>query len=290
MEQYLDVLRNVAENGFYRENPHNPTNEAEASLGLPGLSMRFDLRDNAFPLITCRSLAGGSWKALVYELLWFLSGSTDIADLQKHGVNFWNSWASPDTSGKYGYSGTEIGPIYGHQLRNFGATRNSYGTFAKDGFDQIERLVQDLQESPNSKRHMVTTWNPFDADRVFIAPCHGIFKCFVAQGELTLMMFQRSADVPIGVPFNIGSYSLLTHMLAQVTGLKAREFVHFLADAHIYMNQMEYVAEILRRTPKPLPQIRLNPDITDIFDFKFEDVELVGYDPHPAIAGIPVAV
>jgi thymidylate synthase len=290
MRQYLDVLRQVSEQGFYRDNPHNPDNTDEASLGLPGLRMAFPLQNHTLPLITCRSLAGASWKALVYELLWFLSGGTDIAYLQERNVHFWDAWASPETSGQYGYTGTEIGPVYGHQWRNFGATRKEDGSFNDDGFDQISRLVQDLRCTPNSKRLKVTSWNPAEADQVFIAPCHGDIKCFVANGELTLMMVQRSADVPIGVPFNIGSYALLAHMLAQVTGLRARELIIFLCDAHIYLNQMDYVPQILEREPKPLPKVQLNPEVTDLFEFDFKDIELTGYDPHPAIKGIPVAL
>lgn len=288
MQQYKDVLKDVLENGFYRPNPHNPDNTDEASLGLPGLRMSFDLRNGQLPLITLRSLQG-SWKPLVEELLWFLSGSTNVRDLQARGVRFWDAWEGPDTSEAYGYSGGELGPIYGHQWRNFGATRNLNGTYQSNGFDQIAQLVEDLTERPDSKRHMVTTWNPIDANAVFIAPCHGIFKCFVANGELTLMMFQRSADLPVGVPFNIASYSLLTHMLAQVTGLKAREFIHFLGDAHIYMNQVDNVRELLKREPRPSPRIVLDPEVSSIFDFHFGDFTLLDYDPHPAVKGIPVA-
>jgi thymidylate synthase len=289
MEQYLDVLRKIAENGFYRNNPHDPSNISEANRALPGLKMEFDLREG-FPLITCRSLAGASWRGLVYELLWYLSGSTDVGDLQKNGVHFWDSWATPQTSGTYGYIGTEVGPIYGHQWRNFGATRNHYGTYANDGFDQMANLVDELKNRPDSNRLKVITWNPFDAEEVFIAPCHGDIKCFVANGELTLTMTQRSGDVLVGVPFNIGCYALLTHMLAQVTGLKARGYIHFLTNAHIYMNHMGYVEEVLKREPKPLPQIQLNPGVSDLFGFKLEDVELLNYDPHPSIKGIPVAI
>lgn len=277
MRQYLDLVEHVLEKGKYRPSPHKGQ---PGSYSVLGYQMRFDL-DDGFPLITSRSLKG-SWKALVHELLWFLSGSTNVKDLNEHNVHLWDAWATEGTSGAYGWHGGDLGPIYGKQWRAFEGG-------GSEPYDQIARLVEDLKINPNSRRHMVTTWNPVDADRVFIAPCHGIFKCFVADGELSLHMFQRSGDVPVGIPFNIGSYSLLLMMLAQATGLKTKEFVHTISDTHIYEDQVPAMRELLAREPKSLPRVALNPDVKNIFDFKFEDFELLDYDPHPPIK-IPVSV
>lgn len=275
MRQYLDLVRYVLENGKPKSDPQKVGNVAVC-----GYQMRFDMNDG-FPLITTRSL-NGSWKSLVYELLWFLSGSTKTADLNKNGVHFWDIWATPEICEPLGLEPGDLGPIYGKQWRAF----NGGG---EKPVDQIEQLIDDLKRNPDSRRLVVTSWNPVDANKVFVAPCHCFFKFFHAQGELSLHLFQRSADVPIGIPFNIAEYSLLLMMVAQVTGFKAKEFVHTLSDTHIYLNQVEQMKELLTREPRLLPRVKINPDVKNIFDFRFEDFTLVGYDPHPPMK-IPVAL
>ena len=275
MQQYLDLVRHVLEKGQKKTDPQKVGN-----LAVCGYQMRFDMADG-FPFITSRSLKG-SWKSMVYELLWFLSGSTNIADLNKNDVHFWDMWATPEISGKMGYPPGELGPIYGKQWRAFNGGGDK-------PVDQIARLIDDLKRNPDSRRHVVSSWNPVDADRVFVAPCHCFFKFFHAQGELSLHLFQRSADVPIGVPFNIAEYSLLLLMVAQIVGMKPKEFVHTLSDTHIYLDQVDAMKELLNRTPKKLPHVKINPNVKNIFDFKYEDFELVDYDPHPGMK-IPVAL
>ena len=275
MRQYSDLVEHVLKNGKKKTDPQKVGN-----IAVCGYQMRFDVNEG-FPLVTTRSLKG-SWKSLVYELLWFLSGSTNIADLNKNGVHFWDIWATPEICASLGLSPGELGPIYGKQWRAF----NGAG---EKPVDQIARLIQDLKTNPDSRRLVVSSWNPVDAGKVFVAPCHCFFKFFHAEGELSLHLFQRSADVPIGVPFNIAEYSLLLMMVAQVTGLKPKEFVHTLSDAHIYLDQVDAMKELLTREPRPLPTVKINPDVKDIFDFKFEDFTLENYDPHPPIK-IPVAL
>jgi thymidylate synthase len=275
MKQYLDLVKHVLEKGQRKTDPQKVGN-----LAVCGYQMRFDMADG-FPFITSRSLKS-SWKSMVYELLWFLSGSTNIADLNKNGVHFWDIWATPEISGKMGYPPGELGPIYGKQWRAFNGGGDK-------PVDQIARLIEDLKNNPDSRRHVVSSWNPVDADKVFVAPCHCFFKFFHAQGELSLHLFQRSADVPIGVPFNIAEYSLLLMMVAQVVGMKPKEFVHTLSDTHIYLDQVDAMKELITREPRKLPRVKINPDVKNIFDFKYEDFELVDYDPHPPIK-IPVAL
>ncbi|MEK7655251.1 MAG: thymidylate synthase [Patescibacteria group bacterium] len=275
MKQYLDLVKHVLENGQKKSDPQGVGN-----IAVCGNQMRFNMADG-FPLITTRSLKG-SWKSLVYELLWFLSGSTSTADLNKNGVHFWDIWATPEICAKMGLPPGELGPIYGKQWRAFDGG-------GEKPVDQISRLIDDLKSNPDSRRLVVSSWNPVDADRVFVAPCHCFFKFFHANGELSLHLFQRSADVPIGVPFNIAEYSLLLMMVAQVTGLKPKEFVHTLSDTHIYLDQVDAMKELITREPKTLPRVKINPDVKNIFDFKFEDFELLDYDPLPPMK-IPVAV
>ena len=275
MRQYLDLVQHVLKNGQQKTDPQKVGN-----LAVCGYQMRFNLQEG-FPLITTRSMKG-SWKAMVYELLWFLSGSTKLEDLHKNNVHLWDIWGTPEICSSLGLAPGDLGPIYGKQWRAF------EGGGLKP-VDQIQRLIDDLKSSPDSRRLIVSSWNPVDADRVFVAPCHCFFKFFHAQGELSLHLFQRSADVPIGVPFNIAEYSLLLMMVAQVTGLKPKEFVHTLSDTHIYLDQVEAMKELLTREPRPLPKVRINPDVKNIFDFKFEDFVLEDYDPQPPIK-IPVAL
>ena len=275
MRQYLDLVDYVLKNGQQKTDPQKVGN-----IAVCGYQMRFDLNDG-FPLITTRSMKG-SFKTMVYELLWFLSGSTRVEDLQKNNVHIWDIWATPEICGPLGLENGDLGPIYGKQWRAF----NGGG---EKPVDQIANLIRDLKASPDSRRLVVTAWNPAEVDKVFVAPCHCFFKFFHAQGELSLHLFQRSANVPIGVPFDIAEYALLLMMVAQVTGLKPKEFVYTLSDTHIYLNQIEQVKELLTREPRPLPQVTINPDVKDIFSFKFEDFTLENYDPHPPIK-IPVSL
>ena len=231
--------------------------------------MRFPLHAG-FPLLTTKRL---HLKSIVYELLWFLRGETNIAWLRQHGVTIWDEWA--DDKG-------ELGPVYGYQWRHWNAP---------DGrrIDQIAQVIESIRNNPDSRRHIVTAWNPADVRRQALPPCHAFFQFYVAGGRLSCQMYQRSADLFLGVPFNIASYSLLTMMVAQVSGLAPGEFVHTLGDAHLYLNHLEQAREQLERTPRPFPIIKLNPAARDIFDFVYEDFTLEGYDPHPAIKA-PIAV
>ncbi len=275
MKQYLELVDYVLTNGKRKSDPQGVGN-----IAVCGYQMRFNL-DHGFPLITTRSMKG-SWKAMIYELLWFLSGSTRVEDLNKNNVHLWDIWATPEICSPLSLPTGDLGPIYGKQWRAF----NGGGG---EPVDQIKELVNDLKRSPDSRRLVVTSWNPIDANRVFVAPCHCFFKLFHAEGELSLHLFQRSGDVPVGIPFNIAEYSLLLLMLAQVCGLKAKEFVHTISDAHIYLNQVSQVKELLARSPLPLPVVKINPDKKDIFDFVFEDFVLENYNPHPPIK-IPVSL
>jgi len=256
-EAYLGLMRHVLERGIRKDD-----RTGTGTLSVFGWQMRFDLRER-FPLLTTKKL---HFKSIAYELLWFLRGETNVRWLQANGVTIWDEWA--DAAG-------ELGPVYGHQWRHWPA---------RDGgeIDQIARLVEGLRRNPDSRRHIVTAWNPADVDRMALPPCHAFFQFYVARGELSCQLYQRSADVFLGVPFNIASYSLLTLMVAQVTGLAPGEFVHSLGDAHLYLNQ-------LARTPRPFPRLRLNPAVGDLLAFRYEDFVLEGYDPHPAIKA-PIAV
>ncbi|MBI2590225.1 thymidylate synthase [Candidatus Berkelbacteria bacterium] len=300
MKQYLDALRHVLDYGVAKGGPQ----KEDAITGV-GVQMRFEL-DAGFPLITTRSLKG-SWKALRAELLWILSGSTHLTDLHKDGVHFWDTWGEAKNTLPYGREVGDLGPIYGHQWRNFGASQEEpdgsfcadgatpkAGAYRKDGVDQITRLIDGLKRFPDYRRHRVVTWNPKDfnnddgTERVFIAPCHGDFQIVHQNGELTMHHTQRSGDFPIGIPFNIGEYALLLMMIAQVTGFKAKALIHTISDAHIYNDQRWAVEELLTREPRPLPTVKLNPKIKNIFDFKIDDIMLENYDPHPQIKNISV--
>ncbi|MEK7643629.1 MAG: thymidylate synthase [Patescibacteria group bacterium] len=276
MKQYLDLVQHVLTHGVRKGDPQGVGN-----IAVFGYQMRFNLQEG-FPLITTRSLKG-SWKALVHELLWFLSGSSNVDDLNKHGVHLWDQWATPDICRQLGLPIGDLGPIYGPQWRSWRT---------RDGgvIDQIAGVIAEIRQFPDSRRLVVSAWNPEDANRVFVAPCHCLFKFFVADGKISLHLFQRSADVIIGIPFNIASYSLLLHMVGQVTGYKPYEFVHTLSDTHIYLDQIPFAEEQMKREPRALPQVLLNPDIRDINKFAFDDFTLLDYDPLPAIRGIPVAL
>ncbi len=276
MRQYIEVLEHILKNGKRKTDPQGVGNIATC-----GYQMRFNLNDG-FPLITTRDLRG-SWKAMVHELLWFLSGSTKISDLNKNGVRLWDQWATPEICKNLGLESGDLGPIYGKQWRAF-----SCGNGAE--VDQITQVIKILKTNPDSRRAIVSSWNPADVEKVFVAPCHCFYQFFHSDGKLSLHLFQRSADAPVGVPFNIAEYSLLLMMVAQVTGLKAWEFVHTLSDAHIYLNQVEGVKEQISRSPRALPTVKINPEVKNIFDFNFSDFSLgEDYDPYPKI-NFPVAL
>ena len=263
-EQYLDLLREVMARGAKKSD-----RTGTGTLSVFGRQMRFDL-ERGYPLLTTKKL---HLKSVIYELLWFLRGETNNKWLQERGVTIWNEWAAPDG---------ELGPVYGAQWRNWKA---SDGT----RIDQIAGLIDGLRANPDSRRHIVTAWNPGDLPAMALAPCHLLFQFYVAEGKLSCQMYQRSADLFLGVPFNIACYALLTQMVAQVVGLRCGDFVHTLGDAHIYTNHFEQVRLQLTRTPRPFPRMRLNPAVKDILGFDYDDFTLEGYDPHPGIKA-PVAV
>ena len=281
MRAYLDLLRQVRLHGERRED-----RTGVGTLGIFGAQLRFDLAEG-FPLVTTKKV---HIRSIVEELLWFLAGRTDNAWLNERKVTIWDEWATAEQCAKFGRGPGELGPIYGHQWRNFGASRLADGGFAKDGVDQIRRLLADLRDKPASRRHIVTGWNPREADQVALPPCHTLFQFHVStDGRLSCQLYQRSADLFLGVPFNIASYALLTHMLAQVGGLKPGHFVHTFGDAHIYLNHLEQVDLQLTREPRALPRLALNPAVKDLFAFTSADIAVEGYDPHPGIKA-PVAI
>lgn len=261
MKQYLDLLQHVLSHGVVKED-----RTGTGTISIFGHQSRYNLKDG-FPLLTTKKL---HLKSIIYELLWFLRGDTNVKYLQEHGVRIWNEWA--DSNGN-------LGPVYGAQWRSW-PDRNG-GTI-----DQISQAIDTIKHNPDSRRIIVSAWNVADVPSMALPPCHAFFQFYVANGELSLQLYQRSADIFLGVPFNIASYALLLKMVAQVTGLKAGEFVHTLGDAHIYSNHMEQVNTQLQREPRALPQMILNPDVKNIFDFTFEDFRLEGYDPHPHLSGV----
>lgn len=280
MRAYLDLVERVLTHGRRR----TTGTQGIANIVYTGDMMRFRPAEE-FPLLTTKDLgkkAWKAWRALKAELLWFLSGSTHIRDLHKNDVHLWDQWATREICDRYGLPEGELGRIYGKQWRSW---RTSEG----GNIDQISNLVREIKEDPNSKRMMVTSWNPEDVNSVMVAPCHGIFKCVVAEGIIDLMMCQRSADLPVGVPFNIASYSLLLLMLAQVTGLKPGELIYAPIDIHIYEDQIEGIKTQMAREPRKLPKLRMNPEVKNIFGFSIEDFALENYDPHPFIK-LPVAL
>ena len=280
MRPYLDLLQRILDEGRPRQD-----RTGVGTLGVFGHQMRFDLRDS-FPLLTTKKL---HLRSILHELLWFLSGDTHVGYLQERKVRIWNDWATPEQCARFGRPPGDLGPVYGHQWRNFGATLRPDGSYESDGVDQIARVLDSLRNNPWSRRHLVTGWNPKEADQVALPPCHTLFQFHAQDGELRCQLYQRSADVFLGVPFNIASYALLTLMIAQVTGLRAAEFVHTFGDVHLYRNHVEQARLQLGRDVRPRPRMLLNPDVTDLFAFRYDDFELVGYDPHPHIKA-PVAV
>ena len=281
MRQYLDLLRTTLETGETRRD-----RTGVGTKGIFGAQLRFDLADG-FPLVTTKKV---HFKSVVGELLWFLSGSTSNDALRARGVTIWDEWATPGQCARFGREAGDLGPVYGHQWRNFGATLRPDGTYADDGVDQLAKLVEGLRRNPQGRRHLVTGWNPKEADLVALPPCHTLFQFHVSEsGRLSCQLYQRSADLFLGVPFNIASYALLTHMVAQVCDLKPGVFVHTFGDAHIYLNHLDQVNLQLSRDTRALPTLRLNPAVKDLFAFRAEDIVVEGYEPHPGIKA-PVAV
>lgn len=260
MKQYLDLLQRIRTEGVKKED-----RTGTGTISVFGHQMRFNLEDG-FPLVTTKKL---HLKSIIHELLWFLSGDTNVKYLQENGVRIWNEWA--DENG-------DLGHIYGYQWR-------SWPDYEGGFIDQISDAVETIRKNPDSRRIIVNAWNVADLKNMNLPPCHMFFQFYVANGRLSLQMYQRSADTFLGVPFNIASYALLLQMMAQVTGLEAGDFIHTLGDAHIYLNHLEQVDLQLTRTPRPLPVMKLNPDVKDIFGFRYEDFQLEGYDPWPHIAG-----
>jgi thymidylate synthase len=264
MRQYLDLLRHVMETGVDRGD-----RTKTGTRSVFGHQMRFDL-SQGFPLLTTKRV---HMKSVIWELLWFLRGETNVRWLQERGVTIWDEWA--DANG-------DLGPVYGSQWR-------SWPDGEGGSIDQIANVIRSIRTMPESRRHIVSAWNPAELDDMALPPCHCLFQFYVSDGKLSCQLYQRSADIFLGVPFNIASYALLTEMMAQVTGLKAGDFVHTLGDAHLYSNHFEQALEQLGRTPRSLPTLRLNPEKKDLFGFEFDDIEILNYDPHPRIAA-PIAV
>jgi thymidylate synthase len=267
MRPYLDLLRHILDHGVEKAD-----RTGTGTLSVFGHQMRFDLAQG-FPLLTTKKL---HVRSIIHELLWFLAGSTNVAYLHEHGVTIWDEWA--DEAG-------ELGPVYGRQWRAWPTPDGG----SIGGIDQISNVIDQIRRNPDSRRHVVSAWNVAELDRMKLPPCHVLFQFWVANGRLSCQLYQRSADVFLGVPFNIASYALLTMMVARVCGLEPAEFIHTLGDAHLYLNHLEQARLQLTREPRPLPRMEIDPAITSIFDYRYEDFHLAGYDPHPAIKA-PIAV
>lgn len=264
MKQYLDLLKHIRDNGVVKQD-----RTGIGTKSIFGYQMRFDLQQG-FPLLTTKKV---HLKSIIYELLWFISGDTNIKYLKEHGVSIWDEWA--DTNG-------DLGPVYGHQWR-------SWPTPDDKSIDQLANVIDTIKNNPDSRRILVSAWNPGEVDKMALPPCHCLFQFYVAEGKLSCQLYQRSADTFLGVPFNIASYSLLTMMIAQVCGLQPGEFIHTTGDTHLYLNHIEQVDLQLSREPRVLPKMIINPEVTDLFNFKYEDFRLEGYEPWPTIKA-PVAV
>lgn len=261
LEQYLNLCKQVLDKGQVKED-----RTGTGTVSVFGHQMRFDLQ-KGFPLLTTKKL---HTKSIIHELLWFLAGDTNVHYLQENGVRIWNEWA--DENG-------ELGPVYGKQWR-------SWETADGRTIDQIKDVLEQIKTTPDSRRMIVNAWNVGEINQMALPPCHCLFQFYVADGKLSCQLYQRSADIFLGVPFNIASYALLTMMMAHVTGLQPGEFIHTFGDAHIYSNHFEQIKLQLQRDPRPLPELKINPEVTDLFQFKYEDFSLEGYDPHPAIKGV----
>ncbi|NRB56761.1 MAG: thymidylate synthase [Salinicola sp.] len=264
MRPYLDLMQRVLDSGVEKAD-----RTGVGTLSVFGHQMRFDLGEG-FPLVTTKKL---HLRSIIHELLWFLRGDTNVAYLHEHNVSIWDEWADADG---------DLGPVYGYQWRSWPTPDGGH-------IDQIARLVEQIRRNPDSRRHIVSAWNPALVDEMALPPCHALFQFYVANGALSCQLYQRSADIFLGVPFNVASYALLTHMIAQVCGLQPGEFVHTLGDAHLYLNHLDQARLQLSREPLALPTLKLNPSVDDLFDFRFEDIAIEGYESHPSIKA-PIAV
>ncbi|MDZ4741815.1 MAG: thymidylate synthase [Verrucomicrobiota bacterium] len=287
MKQYLELVDHILKNGAEKSD-----RTGVGTLSVFGWQMRFNLQEG-FPLVTTKKL---HLRSIIYELLWFLSGCTDNPWLQENKVTIWDEWSTAEQTARFNRPAGQLGPVYGHQWRNYGATPQldpdgswDHYSYHLDGVDQIQRLLKDLKEKPDSRRHIVTGWNPREADKVALPPCHTLFQFYVANNRLSCQLYQRSCDVGLGLPFNIASYSLLTLMLAQVCGFEPGEFVWTGGDTHIYLNHIEALKEQLAREPFAQPTMKINPEVKDIFAFQYADFTLENYQCHPSIK-MPIAV
>ena len=280
MRAYLDLLRHVLEQGISRGD-----RTGTGTRSVFGYQMRVDLRDG-FPLLTTKKV---HLKSILHELLWFIRGQTHVSHLQEAGVSIWDEWATAEQTARFGRSEGDLGPVYGHQWRNFGATRREDGSYDRDGFDQLNYVLEQVRTNPDSRRLIISGWNPSEAEQVALPPCHTLFQFYVQSGRLSCQLYQRSAHVFLGVPFNIASYALLTMMVAHVSDLDPGEFIHTFGDVHLYNNHVDQARLQLSREPRPLPKMILDPSVKNLFDFRYEHFTLEGYDPHPRIKA-PVAV
>ncbi|MGP5214410.1 thymidylate synthase [Psychrobacter immobilis] len=273
-QAYLDLLHLVLTEGTEKGD-----RTGTGTLSHFGAQLRFNLADG-FPLLTTKKV---HFKSIVYELFWFLSGSTHVDYLQANGVRIWNEWSTAEQTARFNRPAGDLGPVYGHQWRNYGASQRENGSYNNDGVDQITQVIEQIKTNPNSRRLIVSGWNPSEADQVALPPCHTLFQFFVADNKLSCQLYQRSADLFLGVPFNIASYALLTHMVAQVCGLEVGEFIWTGGDCHIYQNHREQVELQLTRELYKIPTLTLNSNVKDIFAFKYEDISVDDYESHPAI-------
>lgn len=280
MRAYLDLLRKVLDEGVQRED-----RTGTGTRSLFGYQMRADLAEG-FPLLTTKKV---HLKSIIHELLWIVRGQTHVSDLQEVGVSIWDEWATAEQTARFGRKEGDLGPVYGHQWRNFGATEREDGSFERDGFDQLTYVLDQIRDNPDSRRLIISGWNPSEAERVALPPCHTLFQFYVSDGRLSCQLYQRSADVFLGVPFNIASYALLTMMIASVSGLKPGDFVHTFGDVHLYNNHVDQARLQLSRQPRPSPTMLIDPSVDNLFDFRHEHFQLKDYLPHPRIKA-PVAV
>ena len=274
MKSYLSLLEKVLQEGDLRGD-----RTGTGTRSLFGHQLRFDLAEG-FPLLTTKKV---HLKSIIHELLWFLRGDTHVQSLQEAGVRIWNEWATAEQTARFGRKEGDLGPVYGHQWRNFGASKDEEGNYRRDGIDQIQNALDLIRNSPQSRRIIVSGWNPVEANQVALPPCHTLFQFYVQGNRLSCQLYQRSADIFLGVPFNIASYALLTMMMAQVCDLELGVFVHTFGDVHLYNNHVEQAKLQLSREPRSLPQMRLNPAVRDLFAFQFSDFTLEDYRPHPRI-------
>jgi len=280
MRAYLDLLRKVLDEGVERDD-----RTGTGTKSLFGYQMRMDLQEG-FPLLTAKKV---HLKSIIHELLWFVRGQTNVRHLQEVGVTIWDEWATPEQTKRFGRNEGDLGPVYGHQWRNFGATEREDGTYERDGFDQLSYVLEQIKSNPESRRLIISGWNPLEAERVALPPCHTLFQFYVSGGRLSCQLYQRSADVFLGVPFNIASYALLNMMIASVSGLEPGEFIHTFGDVHLYRNHVEQARLQLSRRPRPLPTMVIDPEVKNLYDFRYEHFQLKDYLPYPRIKA-PVAV